>query len=66
MAAVLCDIPAIQHIDVVRSHHIRQPMRNEDHRLAPCQPVDFRHDVVFALHIDVGGGLVKDIDRAVV
>ena len=53
-------------IDVVRLHDVRQPVGDEDHRLGFRQPMNFGHDVVFALHIDVGGGLVEDIDRAVV
>ena len=66
MTAPFGNFPAVQHINLVRLHHIDQTMGNQDHRLGFCQPADFRHNVVFALHIDVGGGFVKEIDGAVV
>lgn len=65
MCAALGNVSALQHIDAVAVRHVGQPVGDEDHRLGPRQPVDLGHDVVFALHVDVGGGLVEDVERAV-
>ena len=66
MRAALGNASLFHYIDVVRRRHIGKPMGNQNDRLCPCQRMDLTHDVVFALHIDVRGSLVKDIYRAVV
>ena len=60
------DIAPVKHVDFIRRRDIGKAMRDEQHRLAPGEGVDLCHDVVLALHIDVGGGLIKDVYRAVV
>ena len=40
-------------------------MGNEDHRFLSGKCMDFPHNVVLALHINIGSGFVKNIHRAV-
>ena len=57
---------ALQHIDAVRVRHVGKAVRDDDDRPAPGQRADLSHDVVFALHVNVGCSFVEHIDRAVV
>ena len=54
----------LQDVDLLGVHHIGQPVGDEQHCLFPCQLPDDGHDVVLALHVDVGGGLVEKVHRA--
>ena len=56
----------LQHIDAVRVRYVGKAVRDDDDRPAPGQRADLSHDVVFALHVNVGCGFVEHIDRAVV
>ena len=66
MRPAFCNGSVIEHINMVGAHYIGKPVGNEDHRFAFCQLMDFTHNIVFALHINVGGGFIKNINRAVV
>ena len=59
------DAALIQHIDVIRICHISKAVGDQNDRLSFSQCMDLSHDVVFTLHIDIGGGFIENIDRAV-
>lgn len=56
---------AVKNVNIVRHRNIREPVRNQDHSLAPGKRMDLRHDVVFALDINVRCGLVEQVHRRV-
>ena len=64
--ALLNDISLIQYVDVIRTCHIGKAVGDQDHSFSFCQRVDFLHNIIFALHIDIGGGFIKDVHRTVV
>ena len=55
-----------QDIDALGRGHIGKPVGDEQDSFGAGELMDLLHDVVFALHVNVGCGLVKEIDRAVV
>ena len=55
----------VQHVDVVRRRNVGQAVGDQDDSLFACQCLDLGHDVVLALHVDIGRSFIKDIDRAV-
>ena len=65
MRALPRRMAVIQYVNIVRLCHVGKAVGNQDDRLAPGQPVDARHDVVLALHVDVGRCLVKNVDGTV-
>ena len=65
MIAALHELSVLHDEDPVGFPRIDQAVRDEDHRLPAGQRPDPVHDDLFALHVNVAGRLVKDIDRAV-
>ncbi len=66
MAAAFRHVSMLHHVDTVGNRHIGQAVGNQDDGLLPRQPMNLPHDVVLTLHIDIGGGFIENIDRAVV
>ena len=66
MFALLHDAALVQHIDAIAVHHICQTVRDEDDRLLACKAVDGGHDIVLALGIHIGSGLVKQVNGRIV
>ena len=63
----LLDHPAIAHcIDAVAVHHVCQTVGDQDDRLFSGQTVDGLHDIVLALGIHIGSGLVEEVDGRIV
>ena len=50
----------MHHINIVRSRHVSKAVGNEDYRFPLRQRMDFPHNVVLALHINIRGGFVKN------
>ena len=57
---------AVQNVDIVRSGNICQTVGDENNGFCFGKGVNLGHDLVFTLHIDIGGGFIKDIYGAVV
>ena len=67
MAPALHHASAVHHEHLVGVHHVGQAVRDEHHRAPglPRQRSDDVHDDVFAFHVHVGRGLVKEVGRSV-
>lgn len=66
MSSLFRYIAAFHDINTVGINHIHETVGNKNNCLALCQSVNLTHDVVFAFHIYIGSGFIKDINRAVV
>ena len=60
--SLLYQMSAAEHQGLVRMRHGSQTVSDDYHRMVPCQPIDHAADRALALHIDVRGSLVKDVD----
>ena len=56
----------VQHINVICVYHIGQAVGDEDYRLVPRQNTNLFHNVIFTLHINVGGSFIKEVHRTIV
>ena len=59
------DLTFFQYIDLICSDHICQTVGDQKHGLCLSQSNDLLHDIIFTLDINIGGCLIKNIDRAV-
>ena len=55
----------VHHEDAVRVSGVHKAVRDQDYGLSPLHLPDAAEDDLFALHVDVAGRLVENIDRAV-
>ena len=56
----IAQFAAVENDDIVRPHHHRQPVRNDDHRPLPADHPQVRPDQLFALRVQRAGRLVEN------
>jgi hypothetical protein len=63
--AALHDPPLVHHLDAVRLDHRREPVRDDDRRAAPHQPLEGLLDERLAPGVERARGLVEDEDPGI-
>ena len=66
MGSALGDFSLVDHKDPVRVPGIYQAVRDHDDRLCALESPDPVQNDLLALHINIAGRLIKNIDRTVV
>ena len=65
MRALFSDSPFVENADRVGVHHGCEPMRDHEHRLAPCERGERLLDERLVFRVGEGGRLIEHDDRRV-